>query len=121
MPATIVVVHEDPIFRAELHQALLAAGHEATTFSDPTLALTALRMARTIEVLVTGVQFGDQPIGLSLARVARSARPGVRVIFTSRPRFQSFAEGFGEFMAMPADVHDVVSAVGRMDIDRAAD
>src|SRR6267154_2280999 len=101
MPATIVVVHEDPIFRTELHRALLAVGHDTTTFSNPTLALTALRMAQKTEVLITSVQFGDQPVGLSLARVARSARPGVKVIFTALPRFQSFAEGFGEFVAMP--------------------
>jgi hypothetical protein len=67
--------------------------------SDPVRALTALERAKTIAFLVTRLQSTDrQPVGLSLARLARTARPDVRVVFTGMRGHEEYARGLGEFI-----------------------
>jgi ActR/RegA family two-component response regulator len=101
MPARFVVVHDDPAFADALVEKL---GGDVTRFADPVEALTALKKARTVAFLITRLQFADsQPVGLSLARLARAARPDVRVVFTGAPRFRDYARGLGEFIAEPVN------------------
>jgi hypothetical protein len=105
MPARIVVVHDDPEFNAALVEKL---GKDVAWFTDPVKALTALESARTVAFLITRLQFTDsQPVGLSLARLARAARPDVRVVFTGRPQHRDYARGLGEFLAEPVNATHV--------------
>jgi hypothetical protein len=105
MPARIVVVHDDLIFTAALADKL---GPDVAWFADPLKALTALAYAKSITFLVTRLQFADgQPIGLSLARMARATRPEVRVIFTGDPHHREYARGVGEFVLEPTDATHV--------------
>jgi hypothetical protein len=105
MPARYVVVHDDPEFTAALADKL---GRNVAWFSDPVKALTALESARTVAFLITRLQFADaQPVGLSLARLARAARPDVRVVFTGLPDHRDYARGLGEFIAEPVNATHV--------------
>jgi DNA-binding NtrC family response regulator len=114
VPARVVVVHDNPTFADPL-AALLGAGQDVALFTDPMAALDALDTARTIEVLVTRVQFAPgQPNGIALARMARIKRPGIRVLFVARPKFARDAADLGTFMAHPVSVADVAQAVGRL-------
>jgi hypothetical protein len=99
MPARIVLVHDD----AEFANALAASlGPDLEWFKDPIRGLALLESARTIEFLITRLVFANrQPLGLSLARVTRSARPGVRIIFTGHLRHRNVARGLGEFLEEP--------------------
>ena len=73
MPARIVVVHDDPEFTQALAERL---GPDVAVFDEPIQALDLLKRARTVDFLITRLAFGNkQPVGLSLARVTRSARP----------------------------------------------
>jgi DNA-binding NtrC family response regulator len=109
----VVVVHDDPTFADPL--AALLAGQDVALFTDPMAALDALDTVRTIEVLVTRVQFAPgQPNGIALARVARIKRPGIRVLFVAHPKFAGDAADLGTFMAHPVSVADVAQTVGRL-------
>jgi DNA-binding NtrC family response regulator len=115
MPARIVIVHDEPDFADPLTAALKLAGHDVATFMDPTAGWDALDEGRRVEVLVTRVDFSPgKPTGISLARMARYKRPGIRVVFMAPPEFVKHADGLGAFMPMPVDVPDVVHAVSRL-------
>jgi CheY-like chemotaxis protein len=105
MPARIVVVHDDPEFTDALVEKL---GKDVVWFTDPVKALMALESARTVAFLITRLQFTDsQPVGLSLARLARAARPDVRVVFTGLSQHRDYARELGEFLAEPVNATHV--------------
>jgi ActR/RegA family two-component response regulator len=109
MPARVVVVHDDPVFTDALAQKLKP---DVAWFADPMKALAALEAAKNVMFLVTRVQFANQqPLGLSLARLTRAARPDVRVIFTGLPDHVAYARGLGEFIQEPADATHVAMIV----------
>jgi CheY-like chemotaxis protein len=105
MPARIVVVHDDPEFTDGLVEIL---GPDVVWFTDPVRALIALESARTVAFLITRLQFTDsQPVGLSLARLAKAARPDVRVMFIGAPRYRDDVRELGEFIAEPVSAAHV--------------
>jgi len=105
MPARFVVVHDNPEFTDALAEKL---GKDVAWFADPVRALTALESARTVAFLVTRFQFADsQPVGLSLARLAKAARPDIRIVFIGAQQYRDFARGLGEFIAEPVNVGHV--------------
>jgi DNA-binding response OmpR family regulator len=114
MPTRVVVVHDDPEFANPLAASLTKAGYEVTAFLDPSHALEAIEAAVSIadvDMLITRYLFGTpQPLGPSLARLARTAHPAMAVIFVARPEFKEDAKGLGEFIAAPAEIDDVVWA-----------
>jgi DNA-binding NtrC family response regulator len=115
MPASVVVVHDDPDYVGQLTVALSLAGYDALSFVDPIHALNALDASQWLEVLVTRVHFGPGKInGVALARMARSKRPGIRVLFTALPEYAEYANGLGKFLPMPVSVPDVVDTVVSM-------
>jgi DNA-binding NtrC family response regulator len=112
MPARVVVVHDELEFAGQVAAALRSAGHDVAVFADPMVALDALDAAESIEVLVTQIKFAPgKPNGIAVARMARTRRPWIRVLFTALPEFAEHAAGLGEFIAMPACVADVAAAV----------
>ena len=115
MPAQIVLVHDDSDFNVAATLALTVAGLDVAAFVDPTSAIQALERARTVEALVTRIQFGpDKPDGFALARTARKMRPDIRVLFVARPEFAASAVGLGEFIAAPITPTDIVEGVRRV-------
>jgi ActR/RegA family two-component response regulator len=99
MPARIVIVHDDAPFARQLVEKF---PRDAMVFQNPVTALTMLAHVRTIEFLICRLQFADrQPVGLSLARLARQRRPEVRVVFTGDPDHRHLVHGLGEFVPEP--------------------
>jgi DNA-binding NtrC family response regulator len=115
MPGRIVIVHDEPEFLNEATAALRHVGHDVAAFDDPFRALEALEVANRIEILVTCVLFAvGKPHGISVALMARSKRPEIRVLFTALPEFAEHAAGIGEFMPLPVSVPELVKAVERL-------
>ena len=112
MPARVVLVHSDPEFARDAEQALRAAGHDVIAFSESLPALNALEKAQRVDLLITRFRFSPgNPNGLSLALMARSRRPGVKVVFTARPNDQHHAEGIGWVVVHPIGVSDLLRIV----------
>ena len=115
MPAAIVAVLDQPGVADEVVARLTTAGYDAAALPDPMAALNALEGAVRIEVLVTGLDHGpNKPNGISLALMARSKRPGIRVLFVGDGELAHYAAGLGEFLAEPVGVTDVVEHVIRL-------
>jgi DNA-binding response OmpR family regulator len=113
--ARVVLVHDEPEFGMQLTAALTLAGHLVAAFTDPMLALDMLDVDPRVRMLITRAQFSPgKPNGVSLARMARTKRPGIRVLLIARPEFAEHAEGVGAFMATPLGIRDVVETVGRL-------
>ena len=110
MPARVAVVHDEIDFLATAVSALQLAGYEVADFTDPLAALAALEQARQIDLLITRIDFGVGKLhGIALARMARSKRPAVKVLFTALPEFAAPAAEEGEFMPMPVEVPELLA------------
>jgi DNA-binding NtrC family response regulator len=115
MPARVVVVHDDPLFIEQVTTALRDRGLTVAVFEDPMKALDGLETAQLIELLITRVQFAPgKPNGISLALMARTKRPGMKVLLVALPEFARLAAGIGEFMPAPINVPDLVVAAERL-------
>ena len=115
MPARIVVVHDDPQFIEMSVSALLGAGHDIRAFSSSMATIDVLEAPERLELLVTRVAFPQgQPNGVSLARMARVKRPGVKILFVARPENREHTKGLGEFLAMPVTETELAAAVERI-------
>ena len=112
MPARIAIVLNEPEIAEEAASALRAQGQDTLALVDPMTALEALEGAERIEVLVTCLDFAPgKPNGIALGCMARSKRPGIRVLFVGPADLEKFAEGPGTFMAAPVTVTQVVEGV----------
>ena len=115
MPARIVAVHEDLALLDPLVAAMRAENHMVVAFDNSGAAWDALRTAKTVEVLITGIPFASgKPHGIALAHWARTKCPKVRVLFIASSEFMSRAEGLGTFLPMPVAVQVVVDVVTRI-------
>ena len=115
MPARIVVVHDDEHFTRTLTTALRSAGHDVAAFQDPLLAHDPIETAQRVEVLITRVEFPPgRSNGLSLARMTRSKRPGLKVLFVALPEHLPQIEGLGAFLPLTTPVESVLATVERM-------
>lgn len=115
MPARIVVVHDDPGFIENTAAALRAAGHDVAAYLNSLAALEALEAAQRVEVLITRVAFPEgQPNGVSLARMARVKKRGVKILFAADTRNRPYTEGIGEFLPAPANAAEIVLLVETM-------
>ena len=112
MPRRVVVVHDDEGFLAAVTGALTRAHYDACSFLDPESALRALRASETVDLLISRIAFSaHQPVGLSLARVARVSVPGLKVLFIALPNYRGDALGLGEFLAAPVSPTKVLRSV----------
>jgi DNA-binding NtrC family response regulator len=115
MPASVMLVHDERNFVDQLATALRRVGCDVAAFVDPMAALSGLDASGYLEVLVTRVLFAPGKVnGVALARIARSKRPGIRVLFIELPEFEGYTEGLGKFMPLPVSVPDVVGVVASM-------
>jgi DNA-binding NtrC family response regulator len=115
MPARIVVVHDDPKFREWVVLALQAAGYDLKAFAGSTEAIDALEASERIDLLITRAAFpGGTPNGVSLGRMARVKKPGIRVLFVARGENRKHTEGIGEFLPVPVTGPEIVATVKRI-------
>jgi len=115
MPATVVIVHDDSTLSAQTKAALEQKGFDVAVFTDPMAALPALEHAQSADLLITRVNFGPgKPHGVSLALMARTRRPEIKVLFVTRPENSKHIEGLGKLLPAPATVGDVIDAAERL-------
>lgn len=115
MPARVVVVHDDPDFAIAATVALTLAGYSVAAFIDPLAALDVLEATQSVEVLITRVEFPPgKSNGIALARIVRTRRPGVRVLFIASQDLREFGGGLGEFLPMSTDPASVAEVVARL-------
>ena len=115
MPAPVLIVHEDLNTRELALSALRAAGHEAVAFADPIVALDAIEADSRVRVLVTSVTFPtSKPNGVSLGRIVRVKRPGVKIVFIAALEDHPFTEGVGEALPLALEPQALADTVGRL-------
>ena len=115
MPARIVIVHDDEEFTRNTVATLQSAGHDVAVFKDPLLAHDAIEAAHRVEVLITRGTFpSGRSNGVSLARMTRSKRPGVKVLFVGLEEYESLVKGLDAFLPLSASGERVAVAVERM-------
>jgi DNA-binding NtrC family response regulator len=115
VPARVVVVHDETDFSDRAVTALGFAGYDVVAFADPMAALNALDTAERVEVLITRVEFEPGKInGVALALMARTKRPGIKVVFAALQEFEHHAAGLGEFMPAPVSVSELVETVRQL-------
>jgi len=115
MPARIVLVHDDPDFREYVATAMQAAGYEIKVFPGSMEAIDALEAAERIELLITRVDFPKgTPNGISLARMAKMKKRGIRVLFAARDENREHTDGVGELLPVPITGAEIVATVKRM-------
>ena len=121
MPARVVLVH-DRIERAEQRATVLRdAGIECVCFTKPLEALGALESGRDIELLITKGRFPNgHPNGASLALMAKSKCPEVKVLFTTSEEFREMISDIGKVLVVPASDDQLLAAVLAL-IDETAD
>jgi len=102
MPATVLIVDDEPLIRMVAAEAFADAGfmvREAATGED---ALEILVADRSIDALFTDINMPGRLDGLGLAQRARCSRPHLAVVVTSGriPRPCGLSETIG-FLAKP--------------------
>ena len=102
MGQQVFVVHDEPESLAEMAAALKSNGYEVSAFVSTLQALDAIESADRVDVLV------------SLAQMAKSKRPEMRVLFTAAPEFADHTAGIGDFLPLPVSPADLVEAVARL-------
>jgi DNA-binding NtrC family response regulator len=111
----VVLVHDESEFRDAFAAALRLAGYRVEAFFDPMDAWDIWDSTGNIAMLITRVRFPPgKPNGITLARMARFKRPGIRVLFAALPEFAEHANGLGTFMPTPVLIPDIVDIVGRL-------
>jgi two-component system NtrC family response regulator len=115
MPAHVVLVHDDQRFLSDAETALVNAGYKVKALDNPNAVLMILDTETPVDLLITRVQFGSgKKHGISLARMARTKRPGIKILFAAMADFEEHASGVGEFLVMPASMSELVRKVANM-------
>jgi DNA-binding NtrC family response regulator len=115
VPAQIVLVHDDKDCLEEVAAAFAERGYDIAAYERSMTALSALEHAARADVLITRLTFPPgNPNGVSLARIARTRRPGIKVLFAGREQMREYTEGVGEFLPHPINVAELVETVTRL-------
>ena len=115
MPASVIVVHNEPETRELAVVALQAAGHEVADFADPMQALNAVRASGRARVLVTRIDFGPRRLnGVALAQMVQAKQQSIQAVFIGRLENQRHTEAVGLFLPAPLDSQALVDTVGRL-------
>jgi len=115
MAAPVLVVHDQGELLNEICDALGAAGHEVVRCSGSMEALCVLDDAGPLSALITRVRFPrGQPNGVALARMARTKRHDIKIVFFADPQFEGDAEGLGDFVDADAEMTKLVEKVDRL-------
>jgi hypothetical protein len=80
-------------------------------------ALAALEVAAIAEVLIMCANFpkASDPNGISLALLARTRRPDIKVVFLAPPELARYGDGIGALLLIgPVGPADIVAAVQRV-------
>ena len=81
--ATVLVVEDEVLIRLMIADALRSEGLAVIEASSGDEALSVLQSALPIQLLLTDIRMATELDGLALARAARVARPGLKLIVAS--------------------------------------
>jgi CheY-like chemotaxis protein len=81
--ATVLVAEDEVLIRLMIADALRSEGLTVIEASSGDEALSVLQSALPIQLLVTDIRMASELDGLELARAARVARPGLKLIVAS--------------------------------------
>jgi CheY-like chemotaxis protein len=112
--ARILVVDDDANTIGVLCATLIRAGYSVERASSGRAALEVLENGAAVDLLLTDVKMPDID-GFGLARMARSRRPTLRVIYISgnpaQVQLVDKAAKFGPVLAKTASGNDLLEAV----------
>ncbi len=80
---TILVVEDDMLTRATVHEALVNLGYKVTTVPDTDAAVATLKSEARVDLLLTDIIMPGNIGGVALALLARQYRPALPVLFTT--------------------------------------
>lgn len=104
VPATILVVEDDPILRFALAMELNHAGYRVREARNADEAETVLATGVPVDLVVTDIEMPGLRDGLALARSVRAFHPNVRVIVVSGIMPESGIVGVADaFFGKPYD------------------
>jgi DNA-binding NtrC family response regulator len=109
--ATVLVVEDEVLIRMMLADALREQGLAVVEASDSDEALTVLQSTLPIRLLLTDIRMPSEIDGLALARLARVARPDLKVIVASSHLDAAFAGIADAFFSKPYNVRAVARRV----------
>lgn len=116
----ILVVEDQPLLLLELIDQLAELDFDTVPASN---ARSAAHMLDTrIDALITDIELGDGPNGLTLARLAANRRPGLPIVIVSggvTPRASDLPHG-AVFVPKPYRLEDILGALERQAIAHAA-
>jgi len=81
--ATVLVAEDEVLIRLMIADALRSEGLTVIEASSGDEAFSVLQSALPIQLLVTDIRMASELDGLALARAARVARPGLKLIVAS--------------------------------------
>src|SRR5271165_1369127 len=108
---TVLVAEDDWLLRQEIVEGLQSIGWTVLEAATGAGALTLLRQANTIHLLVTDIQLADAVTGWDVAEAFRASEPKIPVIYTSgNPSndHRRFAESV--FLSKPIAMTDLTLA-----------
>lgn len=109
---TILVVEDEVLIRLMIADALREQGFSVVEASNGDEALTVLQSSLPVDLLLTDIRMPSKMDGLVLARVARAARPDLKLIIASSQRADGdFADIADAFFCKPYDVNVLVGRV----------
>lgn len=115
MPAQIVIALDDVVLADNVADVLMERGYDAAAFPDSMTALEALETAQRADLLIACMDCGDgKPNGVSLARMARLKRPGIKVMFIGAPEMFVHTEGIGDLVTPPLTAIELADRVAAM-------
>jgi DNA-binding NtrC family response regulator len=115
MRGRIVVVHDEADFLVQAVLALRRAGCDVVHFTDPSTALLAFGGLQSVELLITPVYFRPRTLnGGSLALIAKTMQPDIKVIFLAPPEYAVDYLRFGEFLPSPPTISNLMTIVERL-------
>lgn len=117
---TILVVEDQPLLLLDLIDQLAEFGLHSVPASSARTAANLLN--DSIDALVTDIELGTGPDGLTLAHLAAQARPDLPIVVVSggvRPTDSQLPQG-ARFIRKPYRIADIVSAIEDQRPARAA-
>lgn len=115
MPGRIVLVHDKVEFLAQAVISLRLAGHEVAHFTDPSTALGAFGGSQRVRLLITRTFFSSGTLnGRSLALVAKSKWPDLKIIFLGPPEYTLEYLRFGESLPSQVGMLKLMTVVKRL-------
>jgi len=113
----VLLVEDDFIINMDIREHLTECGYVVETAYCASAAIENLDRGRRVSALVTDIELGDGADGFAVARHARTANPGLPVVYisaTSAARHGAEGVAGSAFVGKPLHPREVVAALRRL-------